>query len=51
MPYLVIRKLQFDKTIVIFEINTPRFVKNEFLTNATSFDTNSFFLKFSVCFF
>ena len=34
MSYLVIPGLEVSKTIVIFEIRTLKFVKNEILTHA-----------------
>ena len=37
MPYLGISWLKFLKTIVIFEIGTFKFVKNEFLAHAVNF--------------
>ena len=37
MPYLGISWLKFLKTIVIFEIGTFKFIKNEFLAHAVNF--------------
>ena len=37
MPDLSIFGLAFEKTIVIFETSTPKFSKNEPLTNTGSF--------------
>ena len=43
MPYLGIFGLEFQETIVIFEISTFRFVKNEFLTHTVNFGIGSTF--------
>ena len=45
MPYLGIFGLEFKKTIVIFEINTLQFVKNESLTHTVNFGIGSAFSK------
>ena len=37
MPYLGVFRLQFCKSIVIFETSTLEFVKNEFLTSIADF--------------
>ena len=41
MPYLGIFVLEFQKTTVIFEVNTPEFVKNEILTHTIDFGVRS----------
>ena len=43
MPSLGIFRLEFLKTVVIFEINTLKFVKNESLTHAVNFGIGSAF--------
>ena len=43
MPYLGIFGLDFFKTIVIFEISTLKFIKNESLTHAVNFGLGSAF--------
>ena len=43
MPYLGILGLEFQKSIVIFEISTLQFVKNESLTHTVNFDIGSAF--------
>ena len=45
MPSLGIFRLEFLKTVVIFEINTLKFVKNESLTHAVNFGIGSAFSK------
>ena len=45
MSYLGIFGLQFQKTMVIFEISTLGFVKNEFLTHRLSFCIGSVYSK------
>ena len=40
---LVLLGCTFKKTIVIFEINTLKFLKNKFLTNTVSFGVGSAF--------
>ena len=45
MPYLGIFGPEFQKTIVIFEISTLKFVKNESLTYTMNFDRESAFSK------
>ena len=45
MPYLGIFGLEFQKTIVIFEISTLEFVKNECLTHTMIFGIGSAFSK------
>ena len=45
MPYLGIFGLEFKETIVIFEITTFKFVKNEFLTHTLNFGIGSAFSK------
>ena len=45
MPYLGIFGLEFQKTIVIFEISTFKFVKNESLTHTMNFGVGSTFSK------
>ena len=47
MSYLVIPGLEVSKTIVIFEIRTLKFVKNEILTHALNFGIGSAFPKSS----
>ena len=52
MPYLGNFGLEFSKTIVIFEISTPNFVKHESLSHAVIFGIGSVFSKgFGVRFF
>ena len=52
MPYLGIFGLEFSKTIVIFEISTPKFVKHESLTHRVNFGLGYVFSKgFGVRFF
>ena len=41
MPYLDVFGLEFQKTIVIFEISTLEFAKNEFLNQTVNFDKGS----------
>ena len=43
MRYFGVFGLEFSKTIVIFEISTLIFVKNEFLTDTVNFDIRSAF--------
>ena len=43
MPYLGIFGLDFFKTIVIFEISTLKFIKNESLTHTVNFGIGSAF--------
>ena len=43
MPYLEIFGLDFFKTIVIFEISTLKFIKNESLTHTVNFGIGSAF--------
>ena len=43
MPYLGMFRLDFEKTIVIFEISTLKFTKNVFLTSARNFGIGSAF--------
>ena len=45
MSYLGIFGLEFQKTIVIFEISTLEFVKNESLTHTKNFGIGSTFSK------
>ena len=45
MPYLGILGLEFSKTIVIFEISTLKFVKNESLTHTVNFGIELTFSK------
>ena len=45
MPYLGIFKQIFQKSIVIFEISTLEFVKNESLTRTVNFGAGSTFCK------
>ena len=45
MPYLGIFGLEFQKTIVIFEISTLEFVKYESLTHTMNFGIGSAFSK------
>ena len=45
MSYLAIDDLKFDKTMVIFEINTLEFVKNEFLAIPVTFGIGFVFSK------
>ena len=45
MPYLGMFGLEFLKTIVIFEISTLKFVKNESLTQTVNFSIGSAFSK------
>ena len=45
MPYLGIFGLEFQKTIVIFEISTLEFAKNESLTHTINFGIGSTFSK------
>ena len=45
MPYLGIFDLELKKTIVIFEISTLEFVKNESLTQKVNFGIGSAFSK------
>ena len=45
MPYLGIFGLEFQKTIVIFEISTLKSVKTEFLTYTVNFGIGSAFAK------
>ena len=45
MSYLGIDELKFDKTIVIFEISSLKFVKNQFLANKVTFGIGSVFSK------
>ena len=45
MPCLVIFELEFENNIVIFEISTLEFFKNEFLTHAVNFAIGSAFSK------
>ena len=45
MPYLGIFGLEFQKTIVMFEISTLKFVKNESLTHTMNFGVRSTFSK------
>ena len=45
MPSLGIFRLEFLKTVVIFEISTLKFVKNESLTHAVNFGIGSAFSK------
>ena len=51
MSYLGIFGLQFQKTMVIFEISTLGFVKNEFLTHRLSFCIGSVYSKNAVSVF
>ena len=45
MPYLGIFGLEFQNSIVIFEISTLEFVKNESLTHTMNFGIGSVFSK------
>ena len=45
IPYLDIFGLEFSKTIVIFEIRTLKFDKNESLTHTVTFGIGSAFSK------
>ena len=45
MPYLGIFGLEFQKTIVTFEISTLEFIKNESLTHTMNFGVGSTFSK------
>ena len=45
MPDLGIFRLEFQKTIVIFEISTLKFVKYESLTDTVNFGIGPAFLK------
>ena len=45
MPYLGIFGLEFQRTIIIFEISTLEFVKNESLTHTMNFGIGSAFSK------
>ena len=45
MPYLSTFAQKFSKTIVIFEISTLEFVKNESLTQTVDFGIGSAFSK------
>ena len=45
MPYLGICGLEFQKTIVIFEISTLKFAENESLTHTVNFGIGSAFSK------
>ena len=45
MPYLGIFRLEFWKTIVIFETSTRKFVKMRFLTHTVNFCIGSAFSK------
>ena len=45
MPSLGIFRLEFLKTVVIFEIGTLKFVKNESLTHTVNFGIGSAFPK------
>ena len=47
MPYLGIFGLEFQKTVVIFEVSTLEFVKNESLTYTMNFGVGSTFSKVS----
>ena len=47
MPYLGIFGLEFQKTIVIFEISTLKSVKTEFLTHTVNFGIGSAFSECS----
>ena len=43
IPYLGILVLEFQKTVVIFEISTLEFVKNEYLFHTVNFVSCSVF--------
>ena len=45
IPYLGIFSAEYQKNIVIFEINNIEFVENEFLTQTVNFGIWSSFLK------
>ena len=45
MLYLGIFRLEFQKTIIIFEISTLKLVKNESLTHTVNFGIGSAFSK------
>ena len=45
MPYLVILGEKFKKTVVIFEISTFKFVKNQSLIHTVNFGITSTFCK------
>ena len=45
MPYLGIFELKLSETIVIFEISTLKFVKNESLSHTVNFGIGSAFSK------
>ena len=45
MPYLSNFGIEFQKTIVIFEISILKFVKNESLTHTVNFGIESAFFK------
>ena len=45
MPYLGVFGLEFLKKIVILEISTLKFVKNEYLTHIVNFGIGSAFSK------
>ena len=45
MPYLGIFGVEFQKTIVIFEISTPKFVIHESLIHTVNFGIGSAFSK------
>ena len=47
MPFLGNFGLEFQKPIIIFEINTLEFVCNKFLTYATNFGIRSIFPGFA----
>ena len=49
MTYLGSFGIEFRKTIIIFEISTLEFVKNESLTHTVNFAIGSAFLKVWVC--
>ena len=49
LPYLSIFELNFKKTIVMFDINTLKFVKNEFWTHRMNFGIESSFSKGPQC--
>ena len=45
MPFWGIFGLEFQKTILIFEISTPKFAKNKSLTHTINFGIDSAYLK------
>ena len=45
VPYLSILELEFEKAIVVFEISTHEFIKNELLTKLVNFGVVPAFLK------